>query len=149
MDRYNVNKSIAHYINGNSILLGLLMKRKLDPLRITWQQLAVLMACSDEGGTCTVTEIASLLVTDLPSATRLVDRLSKKGFIARKRSELDRRSVLCTITAEGRKILRRGASVREQVLSASLTPLTTHEQQTLQKLLTKLMSHLEQASSAN
>ncbi|MCB0359484.1 MAG: MarR family transcriptional regulator, partial [Bdellovibrionales bacterium] len=95
MGTFNVDKSIAHFINGTSILLGLLMKRELDPLNITWQQLAVLMACSDEGGTCTVSEIATLLVIDLPSATRLVDRLQKKSFIERERSEEDRRTVLC------------------------------------------------------
>ncbi len=143
MDKYHVDKSFAHFLNGSSLLLELLMKRKLDPLNITWQQLAVLMACSDRDRSCTITEIAELLVVDLPSATRLVDRLCKKGFLSRERSEEDRRSVNCAITSEGRKIIKRAAGIRKQVLSSASAGLNSQEQKTLEKLLRKLMSHLE------
>lgn len=40
-----------------------------------------------------------------PSMTRLVDRLEERGLIERRRDDDDRRKVLATITAEGRRLV--------------------------------------------
>ena len=40
-----------------------------------------------------------------PSMTRLIDRLEERGLIERRRDHEDRRKVLATITAEGRRLV--------------------------------------------
>ncbi|MGH9412480.1 MAG: MarR family winged helix-turn-helix transcriptional regulator [Terriglobales bacterium] len=50
-------------------------------------------------------EIAGRLITRDPDTTRLLDRLEKRGLIARSREGKDRRVVLTRITAEGSALL--------------------------------------------
>jgi DNA-binding MarR family transcriptional regulator len=40
-----------------------------------------------------------------PSMTRLVDRLEERGLIERRRDDEDRRKVLATVTADGRRLV--------------------------------------------
>jgi DNA-binding MarR family transcriptional regulator len=50
-------------------------------------------------------DVSSRLITREPDVTRLLDRLEKRGLIARTRSEEDRRVVVTRITAEGLDVL--------------------------------------------
>jgi DNA-binding MarR family transcriptional regulator len=50
-------------------------------------------------------EIANRMITRDPDVTRLLDRLEKRGVIARWRESKDRRVVLARITTEGLKLL--------------------------------------------
>lgn len=52
-------------------------------------------------------EIVDRMVTRDPDMTRLLDRLAKRDFITRSRSEEDRRVVLVRIAAQGEEVLRR------------------------------------------
>lgn len=52
-------------------------------------------------------EIASRMITRDPDVTRLLDRLEKRGLIARWRETKDRRVVMAKITPEGLKLLTR------------------------------------------
>jgi DNA-binding MarR family transcriptional regulator len=52
-------------------------------------------------------EIASRMITRDPDVTRLLDRLEKRGLIARRRQTSDRRTVMARITPEGLKLLSR------------------------------------------
>jgi DNA-binding MarR family transcriptional regulator len=56
-----------------------------------------------EGLTCG--EIAGRMITRDPDVTRLLDRLEKRGLIARCRESMDRRMVLTRITGEGLRAL--------------------------------------------
>jgi DNA-binding MarR family transcriptional regulator len=60
---------------------------------------------SEEGLPCG--EIASRMITRDPDITRLLDRLEKRGLIARCRETKDRRMVMTRITPEGLKVLGR------------------------------------------
>ncbi len=50
-----------------------------------------------EAGELTMTELAELLDVSAPSASALVDRLVKKGYLARRHSEEDRRKVIVQV----------------------------------------------------
>lgn len=50
-------------------------------------------------------EIASRMITRDPDITRLLDRLEKRGLVARSRETKDRRMVLTRITPEGLRVL--------------------------------------------
>ncbi len=52
-------------------------------------------------------EIASRMITRDPDVTRLLDRLEKRGLIARCRETRDRRTVMSRITKEGLGVLAR------------------------------------------
>src|SRR5207302_9015169 len=52
-------------------------------------------------------EIAGRMITRDPDVTRLLDRLAKRGLIARRRETKDRRVVLTKITPEGLEVLAR------------------------------------------
>ena len=52
-------------------------------------------------------EIAGRMITRDPDITRLLDRLAKRGLIARRRETRDRRVVLTKIAPEGLKVLAR------------------------------------------
>jgi DNA-binding MarR family transcriptional regulator len=51
--------------------------------------------------------IGERMVERTPGVTRLIDRLSAKGFVARERDTGDRRRIVCRITDEGRSVLER------------------------------------------
>jgi DNA-binding MarR family transcriptional regulator len=52
-------------------------------------------------------DIASRMITRDPDITRLLDRLEKRGLIARWREARDRRTVMARITSEGLRLLAR------------------------------------------
>jgi DNA-binding MarR family transcriptional regulator len=52
-------------------------------------------------------EIAGRMITRDPDITRLLDRLEKRGLIARCRDTLDRRVVMASITLKGARLLAR------------------------------------------
>ena len=62
-------------------------------------------ALEEAGGGLACGEIARRMITRDPDITRLLDRLEKRGLIARGRDENDRRIVLARITRAGTKLL--------------------------------------------
>jgi DNA-binding MarR family transcriptional regulator len=52
-------------------------------------------------------EIGNRMITRDPDITRLLDRLEKRGLIARSRESKDRRMVMASITSDGLKLLGR------------------------------------------
>ncbi|HZQ70403.1 MAG TPA: MarR family transcriptional regulator [Terriglobales bacterium] len=60
---------------------------------------------SPEGLPCG--EISARMITRDPDITRLLDRLEKRGLIARRREAADRRVVIARIAPEGLKLLAR------------------------------------------
>ena len=69
-------------------------------------------------GSRRLADLAEALGVSPSTATRMCDRLVRKGLVARNRDDLDRREVNLTITAPGRKVVneaieRRKAEVRE------------------------------------
>ena len=96
-------------------MLGLLrtadaVKRSLaqvvEPHGITPQQYNVLRILSGAGpdGLPTLT-IGERMVEQTPGVTRLVDRLERKGLVARTPCTKDRRRVFCRITEKGLELL--------------------------------------------
>jgi DNA-binding MarR family transcriptional regulator len=78
----------------------------LSPFGVTPQQYNVLriLRGSQPAGLPTL-EIASRMIDKAPGVTRLLDRLEKKGLVARKRCAADRRQVFCAITPKGLRLL--------------------------------------------
>jgi DNA-binding MarR family transcriptional regulator len=79
----------------------------LEPFRLTLSQynvLQMLRAGDPQGLTCG--EVSERLSAQDPDITRLLDRLERLGFVARRRERPDRRVVRAHITERGSDVLR-------------------------------------------
>lgn len=73
---------------------------------LTTRQLALLLHVGLTGGPHTVRGLAEVLGFSKPAVTRALDRLTALGWLERTRDQRDRRSVLVTITDQGRGFLQ-------------------------------------------
>jgi DNA-binding MarR family transcriptional regulator len=93
-------------------------------------------------GPVTATDLAKRAHIRPQSLTRLIAFLEKRGFVSRQPDEADRRRLLTTITAEGKKALSADisrkeawlAKVIEQVLSPDERELLFHASRLLERL---------------
>ena len=84
---------------------GFIEVLKDDDLSSTQYNVLRILRGSPEGLPCG--EIAGRMITRDPDVTRLLDRMEKRGLIARARQSRDRRLVLARITPEGLKLVDR------------------------------------------
>jgi DNA-binding MarR family transcriptional regulator len=82
---------------------GLFEVLKSKDLSATQYNVLRILRGAPEGLACG--EIASRMITRDPDITRLLDRLEKRGLIARWREIEDRRMVMARITPQGAKLL--------------------------------------------
>lgn len=80
-------------------------------------------------------EIGDRMVTRDPDITRLLDRLEKRGLVARSREKEDRRVVTARITAAGLDLLKKLDDPVVQMHKAQLGHLEAKQQETLIRLL--------------
>lgn len=114
---------------------------KLDKA-LAKQDLLTLMFL-DRLGECTMSQIAEQMNFPLSTTTGIVDRLVKKGYAQRMRSESDRRLILILISAEG-KVLVEDLKAQFNKIIAKLSQLLNEEEQgVLLKIFSKLGTILE------
>jgi DNA-binding MarR family transcriptional regulator len=102
--------------------------------------LRILRSVGDEGLPCG--QIAGRMLTHDPDMTRLLDRLEKRGLIARWRDLKDRRVVRANITAVGRQLL---GGLDEPILRLHRQQLGHLDQRELRKLAELLKKAMEPA----
>lgn len=106
---------------------------KNEELSATQYNVLRILRGAQEGLTCG--EIGSRMITRDPDITRLLDRLEKRGVIARCREEKDRRMVLTRITPEGLKLLARLDEPVQEMHRRQLGHLGRERMQQLTELL--------------
>ncbi len=84
-------------------VLHLALTRDLPDL--TTRQLALLLHVALVRQSHTVRGLAQALQISKPAVTRALDRLGAAGYLVRQRDPLDRRSVLVSLTPDGRAFL--------------------------------------------
>lgn len=87
-------------------------------------------------------EIADRMITRDPDVTRLLDRLEKRGLIARWRQTDDRRIVMARITEEGLRLLARLDEPVQQIHHRQLGQLGKEQLQALNELLTAVRASM-------
>lgn len=90
--------------------------------------------------TITQKELVTKLDMRPQSTSELLQRLEKKGLITRTSSKTDKRVMVITLTADGKKIATEDAGFMDKFFAA----LDPAEAQTLLTLLTKVVQDLEQ-----
>jgi DNA-binding MarR family transcriptional regulator len=110
----------------------------LKPAGLTPAQfnvLRILRGAGAVGATCC--EVGDRMITRDPDVTRLVDRLEKRGLVARARDTQDRRVVLLRITPDGLRVL---AGLDDSIVEAHRTQLGHVGHTRLQELIALLQT---------
>ncbi len=94
----NVLRTADHLDQG---LAELLKPFGLTPTQ--YNVLRILRGAGARGLACR--ELGERMLTHDPDVTRLLDRLARRGLLARRRPSQDRRVILAAITAEGLRLL--------------------------------------------
>jgi len=112
-------------------------EKMIKPYGITGTQYNVLriLRGSDETGLCR-NEVRDRLLTRMPDATRLLDRMEAAGLISRSREQDDRRIVTTRLTRKGRNLVDELDPVVARENKGRLGHLTDKQLATLNSLLT-------------
>lgn len=98
--------------------------------------LDVVGECGDS--ICTAGTLATHLQVTMPSVTIAVGKLTKRGYLSKKKSEKDGRSVLITLTHEGEKIYRLHRHFHQKMVHAISAEMTESEKTVLLSGIEKL-----------
>ena len=82
----------------------------LSPLGLTYPQYLVMMVLWEQDD-LTVGDIVHRLQLDTNTVTPLLQRMEREGLVARRRGQADGRQTLVSLTAKGRRLEARAASV--------------------------------------
>ncbi|RUT45211.1 MarR family transcriptional regulator [Paenibacillus anaericanus] len=107
---------------------------KLD---MSMPQMKVLMLLNNHGS-LKVSEIADSMGASLPNTTGLLDRLESSGFINRKPSEIDRRSIDVSLAESAKTIFRGLYEQGHEKIKRSLQKMTDAEKEIVKQGLTIL-----------
>jgi DNA-binding MarR family transcriptional regulator len=112
----------------------------LDAIGLTYTQYITMMVLW-ERGEISVKELGENLRLDSGTLTPLLKKLETKGYVERRRSAEDERSVIVKIT-------QNGAALREKAVEVPLTmagcmPLSQEEAETLYGLLYKILGAVD------
>jgi DNA-binding MarR family transcriptional regulator len=84
----------------------------LEKLDMTYPQYLVMLVLWKEKS-ITVKELGNRLYLDSGTLTPLLKRLEQKGLLSRQRDAADERSVIVTVTAEGKEMLQKAKKIPE------------------------------------
>lgn len=114
----------------------------LQPLGLTYPQYLVMLVLWEEREV-TLKTIGEALFLDSGTLTPLVKRLETKGFVTRRRSAKDERSLIVTLTPEGKRLKKKAVKIPEGLLCrldqsvSRVTRLRDDMKQMLQSMQTK------------
>ena len=87
--------------------------------------------------------VAARLGVTLATLTTAVNKLAKKGFVERVRSEDDRRKVLVSLTKKGRQVYRAHGLFHRQMIDEALADLTDDEERVFAEALMKVKAFFD------
>lgn len=108
----------------------------LEPLGLTYTQYIAMMVMW-EHKSISVKDMGKLLLLDSGTLTPMLKKMEKAGWIQRKRSEIDERMVIITITAKGEELHDKAAEIPAQM--SRCVALENEEALQLYHLLNKMM----------
>ena len=96
----------------------------------------------------TMTELVDYINSPMSTATGIVDRLVKSGYIKRGRSETDRRIVVLTLTEEGSKLVDKLKDMMLSYINMAVDDLTEEEERFLTNIIFKIMNNMQKRLQA-
>ena len=141
-DSFTGGKSIGYLVRRAHNQLMPRAEALFADAELTFSQWVVLMSLRDRTAT-TCAEIARHMNHDTGATTRLVDRLEKRGLLARTRSTNDRRIVHLKLLPAGKAMAKALTPRIVDFWNNVLEDFSNDEAATLIKLLTRLDQCLE------
>ncbi len=89
-----------------------------------------------------IDQLSRVLSLTHSATVRMVDRLEQRGWVRRDRGGGDGRTAALTLTPTGRSVFRRLLKARKTALNRVTSVLGDRENETLRKLLTKMLASL-------
>ncbi len=135
-----LDNQLCFALYSTSLAMTKLYKPLLDELGLTYPQYLAMLVLWEKDG-LTVSELGARLFLDSGTLTPLLKRLEVSGLVSRLRDVQDERRVHISLTAAGRKLRSRAASVPGCILSAAqcaipeLVALTRQVQALRQRLV--------------
>ncbi len=111
----------------------------LDELDLTYTQYIAMMVLW-EHDSCSVNDLGNKLYLDSGTLTPVLKSMETKGYLTRKRSKKDERSVVITLTDKGRELREKALGIPGSM--ASCVHLDPEEGQELYRLLHKVLDLL-------
>lgn len=113
----------------------------LAPLGLTLWQLDLLAALRRSGRPFTLspTQLMRALTLSSGAMTNRLDRLEERGLVRRMPDPYDRRGVLVALTDDGRRLTDKAVTIRLELQKRLLESIDESEQQTMTRLLRKLL----------
>lgn len=95
-----------------------------------------------------ISDLSEKLLIQPPSVTGVVDRLERVGLVERKQDPNDLRATLVGLTTAGRQLVKSVLVGHERKIESVLGGLSSTDQTQLNRLLSRLLDHLEMQSDA-
>lgn len=119
--------------------------QQVTALDLTLLQAQVLRALRP--GPMPIGQLAAALGISAPAITQMTDRLIRKRLIERRALPGDRRAVVITLSAKGRRLVDQFRQRRSEIFSRALTQLSEADQAQVIKALGKVIEALEEYES--
>lgn len=119
--------------------LGRSLGPVLDHLELTWQQfniLRILRGMHPEPAT--VKLLTERMIDKMSNASRLVEKLKKKGMVERQSCEFDRRQVDIVLTDKGTAVLEEASRKLKMLTEQTFATLSVEEARGLNSMLDRL-----------
>lgn len=97
----------------------------------------------DKRNEMTMSELVEYLNSPMSTATGIADRLVRKGYILRDRSESDRRIVILKLSEEGSRLIKNLKEMIAENLNFILDDLTEEEKRFLLQIIFKILKNLQ------
>ncbi len=90
--------------------------------------------------------VAKRLDVTMATLTAAMNKLERKGFVERSRSDTDRRQVLVQLTSKGRKAFRAHESFHKRMVDSALAVLTPEEETVFVSAVGKIKEFFDKES---
>ena len=118
--------------------LGRRVNEAMQPLGITAAQ-ADALAVIGQAQPLSLKELGDLLIAEGGHPSRLVDRLVEAGLVERRPAKEDRRRIVLSLTAAGRRLDKRVTAARDAIAKLGRELISERELEQTLKLLRRLL----------
>ena len=125
--------------------IDLQSRRIVDSCGLTGPQLVVLREVSRLSGS-SVSALARSVSLSQPTVSGILERLEKRGFVRRQRSDHDRRAVFVSLTPEGGRVLNDAPSLLQDRFQRELARLEEWERTQMLATLQRLAGMMDAES---
>lgn len=101
----------------------------------------------DSHQTLTVTQLAQSMSIHQSTASNLIEKLEKDGYVQRVRSSLDRRVVLLSLCLKGKELIKKAPIPHRGMLPDALNQMNAEHLMSLKSLLTEVVDLMQSPAS--